>query len=52
MNFENKKELKILSEDEIKKIKLEYLNSDLESVNCHINDTENELDIEHIVYNS
>jgi hypothetical protein len=52
MNFENKKELKVLSEDEIKEIKLEYLNSGLESVNCHINDNENELDIEHIVYNS
>ena len=36
MNFKSKKELKVLTEDEIKEIKLNYLNSVLESVNDKI----------------
>ena len=36
MNFKLKKELKVLTEDEIKEIKLNYLNSGLEAVNDKI----------------
>ena len=52
MNFKSKKELKVLTEDEIKEIKLNYLNSGLESVNAKINAEEYEVDIEHIAYNN
>lgn len=52
MNFNSKKELKVLTNDEIKEIKLNYLNSGLESVNAKINAEEDEVDIEHIAYNS
>ena len=52
MNFKSKKELKVLTDDEIKEIKLNYLNSGLESVNAKINAEEDEVDIEHIAYNS
>ena len=51
MNFKSKKELKVLTEDEIKEIKLNYLNSGLESVNDKIK-AEDDVDIEHIAYNS
>lgn len=40
MNFKSKKELKVLTDDEIKEIKFNYLNSGLESVNAKINDEE------------
>ena len=51
MNFKSKKELKVLTDDEIKEIKLNYLNSGLESVNAKIN-AEDDIDIEHIAYNN
>ena len=52
MNFKSKKELKVLTEDEIKEIKLNYLNSGLESVNAKIKAEDDDVDIEHIAYNS
>ena len=52
MNFISKKELKVLTEYEIKEINLNYLNSGLESFNAKINAEEDEVDIEHIAYNS
>ena len=52
MNFKSKSELKVLTDDEIKEIKLGYLSSGLESMDAKINAEKDDVDIEHLSYKS
>lgn len=51
-NLKNKKDLDVLSEEELNELKTNYLNIGFEFVNCKENHNDNEVDLEHIAYDS